>query len=85
MIFKKKKQYEEGSLKDKVARYTSILWILIFVSFGIVMIMSMADEFFINRAVWGKYLTRTALFSLVVIFIVDGVVGLVRDSDKVKT
>jgi ABC-type bacteriocin/lantibiotic exporter with double-glycine peptidase domain len=82
-IFKPKpKEYHPNSLKAKVAKYTNILWYIIFISFGIVMIMSMSDSFFINRAVYGKILIRVALSSLVGIFVVDTIVWLIKDSDK---
>ncbi|PIE78737.1 MAG: hypothetical protein CSA15_06330 [Candidatus Delongbacteria bacterium] len=81
-FFEKKRNYHPNSLKAKVAKYTNILWYIIFISFGIVMIMSMSDSFFVNRAVYGKLLTRIALGSLVIIFIIDTVVWFVRDNDK---
>jgi hypothetical protein len=81
-LFEKKKDYQPNSLKAKIVKYTNILWYIIFISFGIVMLMSMSDSFFLNRAVFGKILTRIALGSLAMIFIVDTIVWFVRDSDK---
>ena len=81
-LFEKEKEYHPNSLKAKVAKYTNILWYIIFISFGIVMIMSMSDSFFVNRAIYGKMLTRIALGSLAIIFLVDTAVWFVRDNDK---
>jgi len=75
-------KYEAGSLKDKVIRVTTILWAIIFFCIGTIVVVAMFDSFFVNRAILVKYLTRTFLFLLVSILITDGVVGLIKNSDK---
>lgn len=78
-------KFHPNSLKGKVAKYTNIMWAVIFASFGIVIFVAMFDSFPINRPILVKVLTRLALGLLVLIFIIDGVVGLFKDNDVEKS
>jgi len=76
---RKQPLYKSGSTKSKVAKIVTILWAIIFFSFGAVIVFAMMDSFFLNRAVLVKYLTRTALSLLILIFVTDGVMAFVKD------
>jgi len=76
---KKESPFKAGSNKAKINKIVTILWAVIFFSFGAVIIVAMMDSFFINRAILVKYLTRTALSLLVVIFITDGIMAFVKE------
>ncbi len=76
---RKEPLFAAGSTKAKINKIVTIMWAVIFFSFGAVIIVAMMDSFFINRAVLVKYLTRTALSMLVVIFITDGIMAFVKD------
>jgi len=75
-------KYHENSLKAKAVKVTSIMWAVVFFCFGSNMILSMLDTFPVNRAVLVKLLTRIALGILIMVFIIDGAVSLVKNSDK---
>ena len=76
---RKEPLFTPGSIKAKINKIVTIMWAVIFFSFGAVIIVAMMDSFFINRAVLVKYLTRTALGLLIVIFITDGIMAFVKE------
>jgi cell division protein FtsW (lipid II flippase) len=81
---KKKYDFEDGSLKDKNMRLNNILWAVIYLFFFVMIVAACFDSFIVNRAVLFKYLTRTALSMLVYILISDGIVSVIKNSDKAK-
>ena len=82
-IIQKPSKYEESSLKGKSMKYVNYVWSFVYFLFVIAIIIAMFDEFFMNRAVVIKYLTRTALSLIVAIFAFDGVISLL-DNKKAK-
>jgi hypothetical protein len=83
-VIKKTYPFEPGSLKDKNMRFNNILWALIYFFFVVMIIVACFDSFFINRATMVKYFTRIALSMLVYILISDGIVSVIKNSDKAK-
>jgi len=76
--------FEAGSLKDKNMKLNNILWAIIYFFFFVMIVIACFDSFFINRAIMIKHLTRIALSMLVYILITDGVVSMIKNSDKAK-
>jgi len=83
-VIKKAMPFETGSLKDKNMRLNNILWAIIYFFFFVMIAAACFDSFFINRATMVKYLTRSALTMLVYILISDGIVSIIKNSDKAK-
>jgi cell division protein FtsW (lipid II flippase) len=83
-VIKKPLPFEAGSLKDKNMRMNNILWAIIYFFFFVMIFAACFDSFFVNRATMIKYLTRSALSMLVYILISDGIVSIIKNSDKAK-
>lgn len=83
-VIKKPLPFEKGSLKDKNMRLNNILWAIIYFFFFVMITAACFDSCLINRATMIKYLTRSALTMLVYILISDGIVSIIKNSDKAK-